>query len=312
MNLIEYKNPFRGGKIISANTNPAVYHNTGGKRGQPDFVMSRSELMLFDHCPFRWLNGYKRKDTEEMEWGSLLDAMVLNSERFWDDWAVCPATYPAEPKKKGFPIDDKPWNRNATFCREWEATQQKNGKQIVKREQYGMAGEAKDCILKDAVANELIHTSKHQVMAIAEYHDADTGLDVSFKLLMDMVPLESSKWMNALADLKSTASCAERKWRNHVFDFALHVQGASYLDAYNAITGEQRDTFLHIVQENYDPWHVERRMLSQEFLALGRMQYVQALKRYCQCLKTNEWPGYECREIVAGFGVINPEAWMVM
>lgn len=306
MNIIEVKNPFVGGKIISENTDPSVYHDTGGKRGDRDFVMSRSELMLFDHCPARWLAGYKHKATDEMDWGSLLDALVLNSKRFWDDWAVTPAVYKNE---KG---EEKAWNWNANVCKDWRTQAEKQGKEVVKAEHYGMACEAKDVIMADELARGLIESSAHQVMAMATYHDAETGIDVPFKVLMDMVPRETSKWRSALADLKSLASGSERKYRNHVFDFGLHIQGACYLDVYNVITKEMRDTFLHLVQENYAPWHLERRMLSQEYIALGRMQYVQAFQRYCKCLATNEWPGYECREVIQGFGVVAPEPWMVM
>lgn len=311
MNIIEVKNPFSGGKIIGANTPPKVYHDTGGKRGDKDFVMSRSELMLFDHCPARWLAGYKHKNTEEMDWGTLLDAMVLNADRFWDDWAITPATYTAPGKKKDDPPEEKSWNRNANFCREWETAVEKSGKEIVKREHYGMATEARDVILSDDRCKNLIENSQHQVMSIAQYHDQETGIDLGFKLLIDMLPAESSFWGQGLADLKSTGSGDERKWRNHVFDFGLHVQAACYLDAYNAITGDARDTFYHIVQENYTPWHCEIRMLSAEFLAIARQRYVRALKRYCQCLATNQWPGYECREVIKGIGVIGPEPWMV-
>lgn len=312
MIVTEFKNPFVGGNIIGPNTKPSTYHATGGKRGAMDFVMSRGELMLFDHCPARWLAGFKHKDTEEMDWGSLVDALVLNKDRFWDEWAVTPAEYLAEGKKKGDPPEPKTWNWNATVCKDWRAQAEATGKQVVKREHYGMACEARDVILKDEIAAALIADSQHQVMAIGHYHDKETDIDLGFKILIDMLPSVAGRWSKAIADLKTTASCDERKWRHHVADFSLHVQAAAYLDVYTAITGEDRVEFLHVVQENYAPWHVERRMLSQEFLALGRMQYVQALRRYCQCLKNNVWPGYECREVINGWGVVAPEPWMVM
>ena len=49
------------GKIVRVNTDPGVYHRTAGRRGDPNFIMSRSELTDFAACPHRWLAGVKRQ-----------------------------------------------------------------------------------------------------------------------------------------------------------------------------------------------------------------------------------------------------------
>jgi hypothetical protein len=58
---VNAKNPFSNAKVVSHQTNPAKYHELGEGRGLPGFVMSRSELTEFYHCPRRWVRGYRRK-----------------------------------------------------------------------------------------------------------------------------------------------------------------------------------------------------------------------------------------------------------
>jgi len=131
------------------------------------------------------------------------------------------------------------------------------------------------------------------------------------KILIDLCPAVDSEWGKSLVDLKTATSAAVRPWTRAVHDHNLHVQAALYLDVWTACTGEDRTDFLHIVQESFAPYETCKRMLSAEYIEIGRMKYLDALKRYCQCLKTGIWPGYEVSREFNGWGIIEPEPWMV-
>jgi hypothetical protein len=56
--------------------------------------MSRSELVEFYECPAKWILGPHGDDsTPSMDFGSLVDCLVTQPERFDDLFAVCPETY---------------------------------------------------------------------------------------------------------------------------------------------------------------------------------------------------------------------------
>ncbi len=305
----ELSNPLTNGKIIGSNIDSKDYHRQNAKRGEKDFVMSRGELFEFAKCPHRWLMGYEEEETKAIQWGSLMDCMALTPERFESDYAITPAVY--KDAKTG---EEKPWNWNANVCKEWR--RQHRGKQLVKPETVAEAKKAVSVLMADLPIRGLIKGSQRQVMVTAEYHDKETGVVVSIKTLIDVCPVKASPFDESLADLKTTNSAALGSWTQHVYKFGYHWQAAMYLDAYNCAGDDKRIEFLHIVQENYSPFETGRRLLSQEYVELGRLAYLAALTRYCRCLATGKWPGYDDDEnsktIINGWQLVQPSPFMVM
>lgn len=312
----ELKNPFTEAKVWH-NRCPSEYHKQSFHRGQRSFVMSRSELCEFARCPARWKAGYKSEDTASTSWGSLLDSLLFDRpEQFTKKYAITPRTYPA-PKshakvksgeiKEGAPLD---WNGNATYCYEWKELQV--GKEFVKEDDYNRVKRARQTLLETDGMGDLMSDWETQVLVTGDYHDEDTGFTIPVKGLIDIVPkLANTATGKMLIDLKTCTSAASHSWDKSVFTYGYHLQGSIYLDLYTAATGEDRNTFGHIIQESFEPFHVEKRILSQEFIELGRMQYLTALKQYCQCLKTGDWPGYPSRTTIDGWGLTEPMAFMM-
>jgi hypothetical protein len=305
------KNPLRAGKLIGTVEREA-YHKSEHPRGHPEFAMSRGELVEFNKCPNRWLLGYESEETKATEWGTIIDCLVLTPERFENEFSVTPLEYPATPKKKGEVPEMKPWNRNATYCREWEDAQTGT---VVKGDVLTQAQNAVKFLMADKQIAELIQCSEKQVMVVGEYRDEDTGIVVPLKGLIDLLPDREGRFGSALADLKTCYTANPFSWTKAVDQHGYDIQAALYLDLHNATEGtSDRLEFLHVLQESYPPWQVGRRILSEEFVQLGRMKYLSALKRYCQCLKANSWPGFddgEDRDILNGWRLVQPEAWMI-
>ena len=276
----------------------------GVKRGHLDYILSGSDLMEFDTCPHRWVSGYKDEETKFTEWGSLLDCLLMDGtheRRF----AVCPETYENEKKEV------KPWNFNATVCKGWRTKAEGEGRQVVKPDLLKDAQEAAAVVLKDKQVADLFEASRKQVMVQGFYDDRETGLRIPLRCLIDLVPPKGM-----LADFKTATTAHPRAWVKHVFTFNYHVQAARHLDLWNAATGEQRVDFRHYIQESFAPWETAKRILSEEFILLGRDRYVRALKRYAACVKTGIWPGYDVASsnadmVIDGHLLVQPEAWMV-
>jgi hypothetical protein len=304
------KNPITNGKIVGTVERDA-YLGSQHPRGHLEFAMSRGELMEFNRCPHRWLMGYQSDETKAQEWGSLIDCLVLTPERFDSEFAITPDEYPGTPKRKSDPVEMKPWNKNADYCKEWAA--EREGLAIIKPDLHAEATAAVKTLLADEQIAVLVECSRKQVMVVGQYIDQETGLTVPLKGLIDLEPDKESRFKDSLADLKTCNSASPFPWTRAVFEHGYHVQAALYLDLHNAATGEERTTFLHVLQESYAPWEVGKRLLSQEFIELGRLTYVSALRRYCACLAANSWPGYdtEGKMIINGWNLTEPEAWMI-
>jgi hypothetical protein len=298
---------FHNAKIIGTEIDPTVYHRQEAKRGSPEFIMSRGALMEFLNCPSRWLNGYEGEDSKATDWGSLIDTLALSPERFGELYSVAPEHYPD--KKTGEP---KPWNWNATFCDEWRSAQ--GNRTVIKSVERSRADAAIESLHRDKAIAELIAHSTTQVFVMAEYHDADTKLVVPLKALVDLVPeANHPTFGKALADFKTAATANPSAWPRTVFQRGYDTQAALYIDLYVAATGEERIEWLHAIQESFPPYQTGRRLLSQEFIEIGRAKYQRALKLYCHCLKNDFWPGYDDvgDMIMPGWKLTEPEAWMV-
>lgn len=307
-------NPFKSAKIIGDNIDPAVYTRQDAKRGDKDYIMSRSELMEFSQCPHRWISGYREdSETKSTEWGNLIDCLVLQPDAFARRFAVTPAMYPCEPTKRD-PRTEKPWNRNANHCSDWEADAEKNGFTVIKAERRADADTAVKALMADEHLAELISCSRKQVFVMAEYHDRETGLIIPVKALLDLVPDPAHpRFGRTLADFKTSHTADPARWPSICYNSNYDAQGALHMDAYVKATGEDRTDWIHAIQENFPPYETGRCLLSAEFVDRGRMKYVQALKSYARCLATNEWPGYcdGLGQIMDGFPLVKPLPWMM-
>src|SRR3990167_4631910 len=294
---------FRNAHIVGTGIDSAAYHRTSEKRGAPTFPVSNSMLGDFAACPARWIRGYTRPETKVLITGSLVDCLLLTPEMFGEKYTECPAQYPGA---KG---EMKPWTFQATYCKEWRKANK--GLEPVKSDDLEEARAAVSAVLEDTELEEMLRGAQKQVMVVGEWHDRATSLVIPVKALLDIVPAKAGPLGKMLIDYKTTRNASLRKWTRDCYDFGYGTQAAFHSFLYVTATGEDRCSFGHIVQETVAPFHVEKRVLTSEFVTLGRGQYMAALKLYCQCLATNKWPGYYAQIEIDGWQEVSPEAWMI-
>jgi hypothetical protein len=301
-------NPFTEARVVGENINPETYHDSAFERGDKNRVISRSDLMQFAKCPHRWFAGYGDDDTRSKDWGGLVDCLLLTPQLFESQYAVKPLTYPADGKKKGDAPEEKPWNGNATWCRDW--MEANKAKSCISHKELVEAQKAVALLSGDAEIADILKRGKRQVMLVATFEDAATQLKIPVKCLIDLVPDDSQ----SLCDLKTTTSAELDSWQKSVYSFGYHVQAAMYLDAWNAATGEHRSWMRHIVQENFSPYEYVKRIITEDYISIGRGVYTTALRNYCDCLASGCWPGYDAdAELqVDGWTVVEPLPWMLL
>jgi len=302
---------FQSAKIIGSGISYQQYARQDVKRGDKSFVMSRGSLMDFASCPHKWIQGFfDSGDTKSTEWGSLIDCLVLTPESFEHRFAVCPETYMG--KGRGGKLEEKPWRFGAKVTDDWKSKQGR--KQIVTSDTLSDAKKARRALLENPEASAILSASRTQVMATADYLNEATGLIIPVKILLDIVPLSNSRFGKKLLDLKTCQSAEPRKFQRQIFDTDYDAQAALYTDVYTAATGEDRVEWQFILQENSEPYEVAdpMPMLSSEFLDIGRVKYLRALRHYAQCLALNVWPSYSpgFRMTFGNSYLIEPEHWM--
>lgn len=307
---------FISARVVGTGITPGQYLHQEVDRGHKDYVLSRSDLVEIMRCPARWRAGYSGgKDTDATERGSLWDCLLLDAPAFGKRYAVIPETYPApahHAKVKKGEInegDPLPWNANAGWCEEW--LDSRRMMETVKKPELEEAKEAVGRVLLTEELEQIIGASDTQVMVVGFWKDHETGLEVPLRALLDIVPDSECPFGGFLLDYKTTTSAELRAWTRSIDKFHYHTQAALHRDLYVAATKEDRHTFGHIVQESFPPFQVEKRIVSQEFMELGRNVYEHGLRTYCQCMKHDIWPGYPASTVLNGWQLAEPEAYMV-
>lgn len=315
-------NPFRRRTgietVLHFNVNSKmVAEATRKEKGDPARVMTRSQLQGFSLCPEKWRNAPPEEATKAMDWGSLVDALILCPQHLDDQIAIAPAVYPCKPTNRD-PRTEKPWNWNATFCGEWRDDREAEGRIVVTAQQYQDALAAAKRFMQDAELAEFRKSGEVQAHVLVEYEDEATGLVIPIESVLDIVPdPRHAKFGNMLGDLKTSYSAVPRRWAKIVFEQGHYYQAAFHLDAMNAASGINYTGVVHLVIESEAPWQIGRRPLSPEFLQLGRRAYLEDLHNYCACLKEDRWPGYDDIDdpaatiLPGGWRLVEPEPWML-
>lgn len=299
------KNPIQNAQIIGTGYDSTEYTLKSHSRGEKGYVMSRSSLKDFAPCPSKWVKYGDGEDdsTTSTEWGSLVDCLLLERDKFEKRYAIKPEQYPVTDKKTGQITEWKDWNANSTWCKEWMAEHREFTP--ISWATQKEAQKAVEIAEKEFAA--FLAAAKFQVYIRAEYKDKETGIVVPVCGLLDIVP-----HVDMIADFKTARSADLSKWPREVYSRGYDMQAAMYLDLYNAATGETRESFVHLIQENSHPYECATVPLSVEFISLGRQRYLAALKRYCHCLATGYWHTYTDlnEERKRGLNICEPEPWM--
>lgn len=319
---------FRNARIVCKGANPSDYLRQEAERGTPDFVVSSSMIKEFNRCPSRWRAGYESPDSDSKIWGSLLDCRLLTPDQFQDRYAIRPDTYTATGMKcpscgsitdakscRACKCDRQPvtfekeWSGGAEECKDWLEAHSRQS--IVTTKQVAEADTAIKRLLADETIGAWHKSSETQVWVAADWCDPKTRLVIPCRCLIDYLPRTDSEFSKCAGDLKSCRCGLPRVFQRQAFQFGYHVQAGFDLDLLQAATGEDRNTWCLIVQENFPPYEPGKRMVSESLLEIGRQTYKHALARYAACLASGRWPGYDDHaDAIQGWSLCDAEPWM--
>lgn len=250
--------------------------------------LSKSALDYFDRSPAHYrdfLAGkYKKESTPEMELGRVLHSLILEDRR---EWIVRPETYPG---KDG----DKPWNGNATYCKEWMA--EHAGETVLSWNQSEQYEEWASAVRNDADCLHLLSDGKAEQSIFAN------AFGRWCKGRCDWLDTER----NIIVDLKTVADARTETFSRQIHSFGWHRQAALYIAIMEAI-GLGKFEWYFIALEKSNPARINVRRLSESAIDLGRCELEKSISQLTACEASNIWPGYS--EPGGRIGIVDVPQW---
>lgn len=216
--------------------------------------------------------------------------LVLGEADFAKHFTVEPATYPDS--KTG---EQKAWNNNATFCREWaKHVTEGEGRTILTVKQIevirGMAGVlpwqkgledsglANSAVVRAGALSGLV---EHTIIA----QDPATG--VWLKSRPDAVPLDSTEFN----DFKSTQSVDYDSLQRTLGELRYDMQAVLASICLKQAAGIAFSSFAFVFAMKKPPHAVDIVELHAEDLAEAELDIDVAVKTFARCMATGRWPG---------------------
>jgi exodeoxyribonuclease VIII len=249
-----------------------IVPNMTGREYRNDPGICKSELDVFNECPekYRDLKAglLPYKSSKAMDFGTLLHAVVLEQKEVFH---VRPDTYPP---------DDKPWNANATYCKDWLADH--SDRPVLSQSEVDRLYSVSHAVIADKKTMFLLCNATHREASVF-HHDPETGFRL--KCRPDIIG------ENYIADLKTTRDASTRAFSRAILDFRYHVQAALYRRIMRAI-GQPREHWYFIIVEHDPLPRVNVRELTQLARAEGEAELDKDLEGLMACRCSGEWPGY--------------------
>jgi hypothetical protein len=250
-----------------------------------EFSVSSSDLrrawsMSMAHFHDAWVHNPDRaevKTTPAMVFGAAAHHLLLGEERFSTSYVQEPLEYRDLGTAKV-----RPWNNNATECREWHAKQKRAGRIALKYEHYErLRGMGRALALEPLVQNGILEGA---IESTGIVKDKDTGLWI--KVRPDVIPTKSGDFV----DLKTIADISDRGIKRRMAESGYHMQ-AGLIWLWADQMGLPFETFTLAFAESDRPFCVRMVPVSEVDLSLGLNQCRAMLKVIARCLDSGVWPG---------------------
>ena len=213
--------------------------------------------------------GIDVESSKAQQVGTLAHALILEGNA---DFVTAPATYP---------IDDpngKKWNRNAQYCKDWEAIQTDT---VVSSIQANTLGAAQAAIKSHPLTSKLFSEGKPEVSLYATC--PRTGLLLRCRI----------DWLkrDSIVDLKTASDASTGGFRRAMATYQYQNQAAFY--KYVAeLCGLEIGDFYFVALELEPIPMPNVVLLSEADLEIATASLHKTLRELVECKANNRWPGY--------------------
>jgi hypothetical protein len=215
--------------------------------------------------------------TDPMKLGSYLDACLLDpkeKENFYD--------------KSENPHLSANGACASKLAKAWAQEREDAGKFPLSGAESQMIKSNIEHIRQHPVASEMLDSCDPQVAMFGELEG------IPFKGLIDITPHKDSRFGDGLADLKRTIKFLPREFKWHVRNMGYNVQGAAYLDMWNAIqraTGgdDFRTEFYLLVSNSASPYACGVAKMDRKILDEGRAFLAKWIPAWKHSIENDSW-----------------------
>ena len=210
------------------------------------------------------------KETKAMKFGTLVHTLVLEPEKFEDEYAVEPDL-------------DKRTTKGKADHEAFKATAK--DKIVISETEYRTAKTITQKVSEHKFASFLLEHGKSEQTAIwYDYKEKEW-----LKVRPDHLPTTIG---GTIVDFKTSSDASPESFAKDIYNYKYHLSAAMYIDGMINVKSEQFTQFIFIVAETVAPYNVSVFKLDEEALKLGYQEYRKALGIYHSCKMKNKWYGY--------------------
>lgn len=239
-----------------------------------DLAVSKSDLDLINRSPayYKYAKENPKEQTAAMLLGSVVHKLVLEPERFADEYVVAPAVDKRTKKGKD----------------EWkEFIDSIDNETVIDRETYETAKLLASSVRNHPIAARLLQGGQ----AESSYFWEENG--IKCKCRPDYLRTD----IKCVIDLKTTQNGSPDSFTKSAYDYRYHVQAAWYLRGLRAC-GVDVENFIFIAVEKEPPYTVCVYTADELMIKLGNIIADENFRTLCECMKSDNWYGYENTPII--------------
>ncbi len=222
------------------------------------------------------------------DWGELGKAYHLYAldgpEAFTAKVMQTPATYPATPKKKDDPVEQKPWTMAANFCKDWVEARREQGTIVLSADEYAAA----EAIGRNCRANP--HAARLLGCGWAEItvEQTEPRFPVPVKGRIDWLASTSTKAEDAWAivDVKGTSNF--NGFEREALSLDYHRQQAFYRWLVYQEIGKLLPCYLVAVDKS-GSHRCRPYALEKDLLDIGQEKNERDMDNLAAAYAANEW-----------------------
>lgn len=222
------------------------------------------------------------ESTEAMRWGTLFNDLLLFGQA---SFHTKPETYLGDPQSA-----PKPWNGNATACKQWLA---EHTDRPVLRARGDHSAEwltkALEQCQRNARVVALLKLCPHREATVFARHEEDHFL---LKGRPDLLGLPEDTGGPVIdVDVKTTTDAGTVAFGREMLRFGYHKQLALRRQIYHALGLSPVQAFLIIVEKGDAP-RVQVRQVAERALDKGDLDLDDEMKIYHRCKISGTWPDF--------------------
>jgi len=246
--------------------------------------ISRSSLWtLHDKTPAHMIGG-SFEETDAMKFGTACHVAVLEPEHLETRYSVVPPDAPNRPSSRQINAK-KPSPESIAAIQWWQNWNAMNaGKTDISAEDYDAVRFIRDQLHADPLIQKLVRG--------AQFEKSAYWIDEETQELCRVRPDIYNPALAMMADVKTTNDASEWGFGGSIRKFGYYFQDAFYSDGWELAGGGAVDAFVFIAIEKKKPFVFQIYELSMEDKEKGRDDYKAALRKYEECKRLGQWPGY--------------------